>query len=223
MRMRRKSWARPELAAAAFFIDRPYDLRNHWREAFARPEQPIFVELGCGKGGFLAEMAFRHPEINFIGIDIKSEVLAVARRNISARFDPENRPVDNLLLMSQDIERLEFAFGEADVFERIYINFCNPWPKKAYWKHRLTHTRQLLQYKNWLRSGQEIRFKTDDDDLFAATQEYFPESGYQVIELFEQLPTDHPDDAIITEHEERFRAMGLPIHYIAARLPQTEE
>lgn len=79
MRMRRKPWARPELAACPFFVDHPQENRNSWKQWFAK-EQPLHLELGCGKGMFTAQLAASHPEINYIGVDIKSEVLAVARR-----------------------------------------------------------------------------------------------------------------------------------------------
>ena len=80
MRMRRKPWARPELAASPFVIDRPEEYKGRWKEAFENSDLPLHIELGCGKGGFIAQKAFETPEINFLALDIKSEVLAVGRR-----------------------------------------------------------------------------------------------------------------------------------------------
>ena len=90
MRIRRKPWARPELAACPFFVDTPPELRDRWAEAFPRTA-PIHLELGCGKGGFLAEQAAAHPELNFIGIDLKSEVLALAKRKAEAALAAAGR------------------------------------------------------------------------------------------------------------------------------------
>ena len=114
MRLRRKPWARPELAACPFFVDAPQEVRGSWASQFPR-KAPIYLELGCGKGGFLAHEAAAHPEVNFIAIDLKSEVLALAKRKVEAALSAAGRPaaqVDNVLLMSWDIERLHLIFGE---------------------------------------------------------------------------------------------------------------
>ena len=108
------------------------------------------MELGCGKGGFIARLAAEHPEINFLVLDIKSEMLALARRNLSALIP---NPAAHVRLMSQDIERIRLMMAPPDEAERVYINFCNPWPKVHDQKHRLTHTRQLLQYREILKDG----------------------------------------------------------------------
>ena len=125
MRIRHKPWARPELAACGFFVESPVDYRGCWEKAFPK-RQPIWMELGCGKGGFIARLAAEHPEINFLVLDIKSEMLALARRNLSA-LDPN--PAAHVRLMSQDIERIRLMMAPPDEAERVYINFCNPWPK----------------------------------------------------------------------------------------------
>ena len=216
MRMRRKPWARPELAASPFVIDVPADFKGRWKEAFARPEQPLHLELGCGKGGFIAQKAFETPEINFLAVDIKSEVLAVGRRQADKIFAEGGREVDNLRLTAQNIEYIDNILDKADDIKRVYINFCNPWPKKRDFKHRLTHTRQLEKYKSFMAADCDIVFKTDDDMLYEATLEYLPEAGFEIIERNDDLPETHWASAIITEHELKFRGMGLPIHYIRA-------
>ncbi len=215
MRIRRKQWARPELAACPFFIDRPEELKGRWREAFSRPG-PITLELGCGKGGFLAQAALEAPQKNFLAVDLKSEVLGLAKRNAERVFAQGGRPVDNLLLTAQNIEWLQNILGEGDEVERIYINFCNPWPKKRDYKHRLTHPRQLEQYRRFLRPGGILSLKTDDDELYEMSAGYFEEAGFSIMERIDALPPEHPASRIMTEHEAMFRGMGLPIHYIVA-------
>ena len=82
MRMRRKPWVRTELAEAEFFIDDSTEKIGKWHKAFKRPKQPMHLELGCGKGSFIAKLASENPEINYLAIDIKSEVLGLAKRNV---------------------------------------------------------------------------------------------------------------------------------------------
>ncbi len=177
------------------------------------------LELGCGKGGFIAELASRTPERNFIAVDIKSEVLVLAKRKSEAAFAAAGRPVDNLFIMSQEIECIPDMLSPEDRIERLYINFCNPCPKKRSWKHRLTHTRQLEKYKTFLVPGADLHFRTDDDMLFDATLGYLAEAGLAIVEQTRDLPLDHPADAIVTEHEKMFRDLGIPIKYLHAKAP----
>ncbi len=223
MRMRRKPWARPELAACPFNVEQPTRWRGEWASHFARPEQPIDLELGCGKGGFISQLASRTPQRNFIAVDIKSEVLVLAKRKSEAAFSAVGRDVDNLFIMSQEIECIPDMLSPKDRVERLYINFCNPCPKKRSWKHRLTHTRQLEKYKTFLVPGADLFFRTDDDMLFDATLTYLAEAGFSIVEQTRDLPADHPADAIVTEHELMFREAGIPIKYLHAKAPGKSE
>ena len=181
MRMRFKPYARAELLAADFHIHDPFHLQGQWHAQFARPDQPFVLELGCGKGGFLSQLAAAHPENNYLGIDITDKVLILAKRKIEAAYAAAGRPIDNVRIMSADIERIRALMTPADTVSRIYINFCNPWSKNAGSnKHRLTHPRQLIQYRDFLADGGEIYFKTDDDDLFRDSLGYFPAAGYEI-------------------------------------------
>ncbi|MEG1774348.1 MAG: tRNA (guanosine(46)-N7)-methyltransferase TrmB [Oscillospiraceae bacterium] len=220
--MRRKPWARPELAACPFFIGEPAALRGRWKDACARPAQPLWLELGIGKGSYTAALAAGRPDSNLIGVDIKSEVLVLAKRNAEREFSAADRPVDNLLLLSQDIERIGQMLSPEDQIERLLINFCNPWPKQQGWKHRLTHTRQLESYRKFLIPGGELQLKTDDLPLVEATLGYLAEAGYAVVECVRGLPSEHPAAALQSEHEQRFRACGLPIYYLCATAPKKE-
>lgn len=226
MRLRRKPWARPELAACPFFVDDPQALRDRWAAAFPQ-SAPLHLELGCGKGGFLARQAAAHPDRNFIGIDLKSEVLVLAKRKVEAALAAAGRgerPVDNVLLLSWDIERLPLIFGEQDRVERVYVNFCNPWPKPGSKKHRLTHTRQLVNYRRWMAPGARLWFKTDDEELFRETlEEYLPAAGFQAEYVTWDLAAQDLADNVPTEHEEMFMARGVPIKFLrAAPLPRED-
>lgn len=217
MRIRKKPWAEPELNACPYFVTRPEECQGKWDGWFVR-RQPIHLELGCGRGTFIAQLARRRPDINYIAVDIKSDVLGYARRAVEAAYGEERRPVDNLALVAFDIERIAMILSPQDTIDRIYINFCNPWPRGKHKKKRLTHTRQLEKYKCFLKPGGELHFKTDDDDLFEGTLYYLRESGgWQVNYLTRDLHASNYEENIETEHERMFAAQGIPIKFLIAQ------
>lgn len=215
MRMRRKPYARGELASVDFNIQTPPEHYGKWADVFKR-KAPLMLELGCGKGGFISVLAAKNPDINYIAVDIKSEVLVVAKRNIERVFKEENREIDNVLIMAQDIERIDMMLSPKDQIERIYINFPNPWPKEKHKKRRLTYPRQLMKYRDFLKDGGEIRFKTDDDGLFEESLEYFSDCGFKITYLTWDLHRENREDNIITEHEKMFSSEGIPIKMLIA-------
>lgn len=219
MRMRKKAWARPELAQCPYYIQDPKKLRGSWNEWFTR-KQPLHLELGCGKGVFTAEIAVANPEINYLGIDLSDDVLGVARRNIESVFAQGGRTPDNIALTAYHIEWIGDILSEQDVVDRIYINFCNPWPKAKHHKKRLTHTLQLDKYKKFLAPGGEIHFKTDNDELFLATQRYLRESGFEILWMTKDLKAEPDAVDIPTEHEILFSSQGIAIKAIIAALPK---
>ena len=217
MRIRFKKWARPEIAASPFCMDDAFALAGTWRSHFAKPEQPFFVELGCGKGGWVSQAAVRYPEHNYLALDMKSEMLGVAKRKTEAAFAEAGRQPDNILLAILNIERFSEVLTPADGVDRIYINFCNPWPKEGHKKRRLTHPRQLRQYAAVLRG--ELYFKTDDPDLFTESITYFEEAGWEILHKTFDLHADEPAENIRTEHENMFAEMGKKIHFLIAKPP----
>ena len=221
MRMRKKPYARPELEACPFFVLSPCIYRGKWREQFADPEAPLYLELGCGKGGFMAQLALREPQHNFLAIDIKDEVLIVAKRNIEAAFAPQQP--DNVRIMSWNIERLDAMLAKEDGIDGIYINFCNPWPKSKHRKHRLTYPRQLAIYAALMRPEAKLYFKTDDDDLFYDTQNYLQEAGWDILFLSDDFSQKSFAGNIQTEHEKMFLDVGKTIKgLVAAPHPEKE-
>lgn len=219
MRMRFKPYAAPELAACAFYHTEPAAQKGHWRDCFARPEQPLYLELGCGKGGFLARHAVQHPDVNYMGIDLTDKVLIVAKRQIEQTFAQAGRTPDNVALLSHDIERIGLMLDANDPVQRLMINFCNPWNKKAgHTKHRLTHTRQLLQYRAFLAPDAELYFKCDDENLYDDTLAYLAEAGFVVMWQTRDLHADEPLWNVRTEHEEMFTREGIPTKALIARM-----
>lgn len=219
MRLRKKPWARPELEACDFFIVNPKELKGKWNDSYKR-KQPLYLELGCGKGTFMAVHASHNKNINYIAIDIKDEVLVLAKRNIEKAFNELGENIDNVKLMAQEILLIDEILGEEDRIERIYINFCNPWPKSKHKKKRLTHTKQLEHYKEFLKSGSEIYFKTDDDGLFKDSLQYFEECGFKILQKTYDLHTEDIFNGqnILTEHEKMFLDEGIKIKALIAKL-----
>ena len=217
MRMRFKPYAGPELAACSFHVNEPREMRGSWHTAFART-QPLQVEMGCGKGGFLAQLALQHPQINYVGIDMTEKVLITAKRKIEAAYAAAQLPVDNVKILTHDIERIESMLSPADTVQRIYINFCNPWNIKAHHKkHRLTHPRQLVHYRTFLAPEGEIYFKCDDAGLFEDSVAYFTEAGFEITWLTRDLHANEPAWNIRTEHEEMFSREGIAIKALIAK------
>jgi len=213
--MRKKPWARPELEGCDFFVINPKEYKGKWKEFFGN-DKPIYLELGCGKGTFMAVHASENPDINYIAIDIKDEVLGLAKRNIEKAYEEKNRKTDNVKLMAQEIGLISEILSEEDVVSRIYINFCNPWPKEKHKKRRLTHMRQLEQYKTFLKNEGEIYFKTDDDELFEESLEYFNEAGFRIKYITYDLHNSDVEGNVQTEHEKMFSEQGIKIKFLIA-------
>lgn len=218
MRIRYKKWARPELEASKFYIDNPEEYKGKWKTLYKNQEQPIYLELGCGKGQFIAKMASKHTENNYIAIDLVDAMLGLAKRNVEQVYQEKNIEPDNVVLTRFDIERIPMILDKTDNIQRIYINFCNPWPKGKHRKKRLTHTRQLEKYKQFLAENGEVYFKTDDDDLFNSSLIYFEESGFEVVaKTYDLHKNPIFENNIETEHEKMFSEQGIKIKALIAK------
>lgn len=210
MRMRRRKWTDEELSKCEFYIKKPELLKGKWCDTFFK-KQPIHLELGCGKGTFIANLALKNQNINYIAIDMIDTMLGFAKRNIEKLYRENCKDIQNVLLVRYDIERILEVIGETDYIQRIYINFCNPWQKPKHNKKRLTHIKQLELYKKFLVRKGEIHFKTDNDELFKGTLKYFESSGFKIIKKTEDLYIEKWEDNVTTEHEEMFSKQGIKI------------
>lgn len=217
MRIRFKKWARPELEASKFYIDNPEELKGKWKEKFEN-DNPIYLELGCGKGQFISKLAVENQNINYIAIDLVDAMLGLAKRNVEKEYNERNIEPKNILLTRFDIERIGLILDKKDEIERIYINFCNPWPKGKHRKKRLTHSRQLEKYREFLKENGEVFFKTDDNDLFDSSLIYFEESGFEIIKKTYDLHLEEIfEKNIETEHEKMFSEQGIKIKALVAK------
>ena len=210
MRIRNKPWAKAELATSKFYVQNPEEYKGRWKEFFNNHDNPIYLELGCGKGYFVKKAAIQNHEINYIAIDLVDAILGIAKRNIEEEF--QKNEVKNIALTRYDIEEINNILDKKVNVERIYINFCNPWPKPRHKKRRLTHIRQLEKYKEFLKTEGEIYFKTDDDELFKESIEYFKEAGFKTVKLTNDLEKEQDFWCNIeTEHEIKFKKEGIKI------------
>ena len=212
MRLRKKWWARPELESSNIFVNNPRELKGKWKQEF-KNNNPIHLELGCGRGRFLVQKALKHPDINHIAVDLKDEVLVYALRKVK-EVEPE---IQNARIVALNISFIADLF-EKDEIEKIYINFCNPWPKDRHNKRRLTHTKFLTEYKKFLKPGAEIWFKTDDTDLFNDSQEYFKECGFELEFVTYDLHNSDFTQNLMTEYETKFTALGMKTMALIATL-----
>ena len=221
MRIRYKKWARPELEASEFYEDEPKKWKGKWKEHYDDSRKPFMLELGCGKGQFISKLAVENQNINFLAIDLVDAMLGLAKRNIEQEYKNENLEPKNVIITRFDIERINLILDKKDEVGRIYINFCNPWPKGKHRKKRLTHSRQLEKYKEFLKPNAEVYFKTDDDGLFESSLTYFEESGFEILKKTYDLHEEPIFERNIeTEHEKMFSEQGIRIKALIARLKE---
>lgn len=208
MRMRKKKNLLPRMEACSSCLVRdPFTMRGQWRTLMPDAKE-LRVELGCGKGRFTCETAAAEPEVLFVAVERVPDAMVMAMER--ARY----LGLRNVFFVDADAAGLPdfFAPGEVD---RLYINFCDPWPTKRHAKRRLTHRNFLLKYRQVLPDGGEIHFKTDNAGLFAFSVEEFPAGGFQPTQVTDDLHRDGIQ-GVMTDYEAKFHAMGTPIHRCVA-------
>ena len=205
MRMRKKKNLIPRMEkCAACQVKDGFALRGRWREALMPQAAELRVELGCGKGRFTAETARQNPDVLFIAIEKVPDALVVAMERAM------DLGLKNVFFVVGDAALLPDYFAPDEV-DRVYINFCDPWPSNRHAKRRLTHRDFLNIYRQVLRTGGEIHFKTDNRPLFEFSLLEFPRAGYALSEVTRNLHENGPR-GVMTDYEAKFFAQGLPIH-----------
>lgn len=195
-------------------IFRPQEYKGRWRQYFNDHcgnslDALLKVEVGMGRGKFIADSGKLYRQDDFIGVDLRPEIILSA---LSKVLDNE---LDNVILLSLNAINIEDAFENGEV-DTLYLNFSDPWPKARHAKRRLTHRIFLEKYKKVLKKGGEIVFKTDSRDLFDFSVNELMETGFEITELTHALEErDYPDN-ITTEYEERFRRLGVKINRLKA-------
>ncbi len=193
-----------------YFVSNPKDYKGKWNTLF-KNDNPIHIEVGCGKGKFILELAKKNPDINYIAIEKYDSVLL----RVSEKLAEED--YDNLKITILDAKEIAEFFGDEEI-SRIYLNFSDPWPKNHHAKRRLTSKLFLDQYRKILTKDGEIHQKTDNRGLFEFSLESFNENGFKLSNISLDLHKDlekYPFN-VTTEFEEKWSPKG-PIYRLEAR------
>ena len=249
----------------------PRRLKGCWNQVFEKP-QPLYLELGCGKGQFATAVAETRPEHNILAIEGNRNAMLRALQKAARRYvdydtslqsglretpafekllphgvfavDPAKLPAGagvrpdtlhrtdeadcvycitpNLSFANLYLRKVEDCFAGNEL-EGIYLNFSDPWPKARQASRRLTHRGFLEGYRQVLRPGGFLEFKTDNEGLFRFSIEEFRESALEIVEYTEDLhapDTEYRSAAFMTEYEQKFSAAGKPIFYCKVRFPE---
>ena len=187
--------------------------KGKWKEIFGN-DNPIYIEIGMGKGQFLLTLAKQNPEINYVGIERYSSVLLRALE----KFDTEEYcELKNIRFICMNAFELPEVFEYGEV-EKIYLNFSDPWPKSRHSDRRLTSPKFFGQYDQVLAKEGVVEFKTDNRGLFEFSLEAVEEAGWKLLAHTFDLHHDESMNVgnVMTEYEEKFSSMGNPIHKLIA-------
>ena len=215
MRMRKKKNLLPRMErCGAYQIKDPYERKGRWHDLMPEAKE-IRVELGCGKGRFTVETAAAEPDVLLIAVEKVPDAMVVAMERAA------KAELHNVFFIDIDANQLPEIFDQGEV-DRIYINFCDPWPTKRHAKRRLTHGNFLKLYRKVLKDGGQIHFKTDNAPLFAWSVEEIPQFGFTLSEVTDDL---HANGAVgvMTDYEAKFHELGTPIHRLVATMTPWEE
>lgn len=208
MRIRKKPNLIPRMERCAHVqIFEPEQLRGQWKHTFAGYRQ-LHVELGCGKGRFTANTAQANPDVCLVAIEKVPDAMVVAMERVC------EMGLENVRFMDRDVVKLPEIFEKGEV-DRVYINFCDPWPKSRDAKYRLTAPDFLRKYADILPLGGQIHFKTDNTPLFTWSLEQFEIEGWQLSEVTGDLHANGPV-GVMTDYEAKFHAEGMPINRLVA-------
>ena len=216
MRLRNIPGAKEAIENSRFVVHQVQEKKGNWNRVFEN-NNPIYIEVGMGKGRFLMEMAALNPEINYIGIEKYSSVLIRAIQKM------EEQELPNVRFIRMDAEEITEVFGAGEA-DRIYLNFSDPWPKDRHAKRRLPSRQFLARYEKILKPEGTIEFKTDNRPLFDFALEELEPAGWQAEEVTFDLHADERlmQGNVMTEYEERFSAAGNPICKYIIKKGKTE-
>ena len=206
MRLKNVPGSREAISESEFAVDSPEELKGKWKKDRFNNENPLYIEVGMGKGRFITELARLNPDINYIGIEKYSSVLIRAVQKM------EEEPLPNLCFIRMDAEDIEAVFEKGEV-DRIYLNFSDPWPKDRHAKRRLTSREYLKKYDTFLKKEGRVEFKTDNTGLFEFSLAEADEAGWEKeLVTFDLHNSEFVQGNVMTEYEERFSKEGNPIH-----------
>ena len=186
-----------------------YDVKTPF--ALFKNDNPVELEIGCGKGRFIVEKAKANKNVNYLGVEIQQNVLITGAENV------KKEGLLNVKFFNCGAEILRYELPEKSI-DKLYLNFSCPYPKKQYENHRLTYFYFLEIYKYLLKDGAEIHFKTDNDDFFDFSVNSFLENGFEITYITRDLHAENPVDNVMTEYEQKFVALGKNINKLVAKV-----
>lgn len=207
MRLRNVKNKQEIMDGATNLITNPKECIGKWNEVFQN-SNPIYIEIGMGKGDFIVENAKRYPNINFIGIEKFDSVIVRAIEKVPTELA-------NLKLIRMDAKEIDEVFSKE--IDRIFLNFSDPWPKKRHHDRRLTSHIFLNKYDSIFKQEKVIYQKTDNRDLFEYSLISLSTYGYKIEDISLDLHNSNYDDIIMTEYEKRFVGMGNNIYYLVVK------
>lgn len=210
MRRRKKKGADIKLLSYTdcVFHDNLEEMPGKWHEKFGN-NNPIYMEVGTGKGQFITTLAELNPDKNFIAMEIKEEVL------LHAVYKAKEKGLTNILFIWGDVKMIPEYFNEKEL-SRIYINFCDPWPKNRWEKRRLTHSDFLNIYRKLLDENGEIHFKTDNEKLFEFSLNEIAGNDWKLKNISLDLANSKFEGNVTTEYEDKFMSQGMKIYRLEA-------
>ena len=209
MRLKNIKGASDYVNSSPLIIHTPEDLKGKWQDEFGN-SKPIHIEIGMGRGNFIINMALKHKEVNYIGIEMYDSVIYKAIKHLE---ELDEKP-ENIRLIRMDANDIENVFDHE--ISRIYLNFSDPWPKAKHAKRRLTSAQFLAKYDSIFKDSKEIFQKTDNDDLFSFSIESLKEAGYELKNVTNDLYSNMIEDNVPTEYEEKFSKKGVKINRLEA-------
>ncbi len=171
-------------------------------------ENPVCLEIGCGKGGFVTEMAIKNEQVNYLAVELLQNIIVLACENA------KNKNLSNVKFLNTGAEYLPKYIREGSV-DKIYLNFSPPYPERGHENRRLTNKRLLCSYLSLLKEDGKVYQKTDDKNFFNYSVLMFKECGFSVEDVSDKLNNNEIDN-VETEYESKFRSLGLPIYGLIA-------
>ena len=203
------------LAKGANGILNMKEAAEHYRDlidfsAAFRNDNPVWLEIGCGKGGFVCALAEKEKDVNFLALEKMSNVILTPMEEV------KKRGIGNIRFLNIRAECLPCYIPERSL-DGIYLNFSTPLPKLGYATQRLTHRNFLEKYKKLLKKGGRILQKTDDRDFFEFSLEEYKACGFALENVTYDLhEKGNPEWNVVTEYEQKWVERGLPIHRVEA-------
>lgn len=203
MRLRNVKNKEDIMNASAYLIRNPFEYKGKWHGLFNN-DNPIYVEIGMGKGQFIINNAINYPNINFIGIEKYDSVIAKGLQKI-----PEG--LNNLFMIRADALNIDEIFYRE--IDKIYLNFSDPWPKNRHHLRRLSSHVFLKKYESIFKNEKNIEMRTDNENLYTYSLVSFSTFGYKLEEVSLNLHRDNMP-LITTEYEDKFSNLDMPIYYV---------